>query len=357
MSKEERQVRSIFEEDIVQKIQKGHGEFLHLPAIDALSINRFVKGDTFIDIALGTSYSGNFYRRSLQYIRDAFEVDTTEQAVSMLIARGYPLPNELVSKKPNPQLHKGQLEVLKLYVEGETHENVAQKSNILPDSVSAAFTRMKDQVGAANNMQLVAVAVREGFLQPQQHVDGSFIFEINTNPSKLITERHKKILALRFAGQTDEQIGNQFEKKISASAVRQQAKTAREMADVATDMELLLHCLKTGQIESGELLSGVDLEVVRKLPRYLQELLEITLKDAGKHETNRQIAHATKGRLTHMSVRRYKKRIFQLLGVKRYLQALIMYKAAVERGIILPYEEAPTSPFPSSGVIYAHDNQ
>lgn len=355
MSKEGSVIRKPLERDIQGKIDTGEIATLHLPAQHAIAINRFAKGESLAD--LGPDNFGihaSTFIKSLQYLRDAFEVKSTEQALSMLVARGYPLGDDVMPESPNPTFSKEQLEVLKRYVEGKSYSDLTDVYHIKNSSVVKIFSRMKAQNGLVTNIQLAALATNEGFLQPQQQEDGTFTFETEERPHPKLNPRQKKILVDRFHNIPENYIADEL--GIYWTTVQQGVAKARKKFKVNTTSQLVLRCLELGELDIDELTEAFDLERAKAIRNTYQVLLEKSLEGGGKYESDRQIGKVVG--LTHNSVNIYKHRIIETLGVKTYLQAMILYKAAVEKGIIPPYETEKQNGYrklPDHGVIFPPD--
>lgn len=358
MSKEQ-QPRVDIERDITDKIWAGDIATLHLPARDVHVFYQLVKGEDNGDFDTNHRHISSM-SRSLQYLRDAFKVGTTDQAFGMLVARGFPLPDDLIPHC-NPvtiKFSQKQLDVVKLWVEGKLQKQIATDLLLSEGGVKSYFGRMRSKVDAKSNIQLVVAVIKEGFLQPHRQEDGTFIFETEEHPHPKLNPRQKKILVDRFHNIPENYIGDEL--GIYCTTVQQGVAKARKKFKVNTTPQLVLRCLELGELDIDELTEAFDLERAKTIRNTYQVLLEKSLEGGGKYESNRQIGKVVG--LTHDSVQTYKHRIIEALGVKTYLQAMIVYKAAVERGIIPPYEETERQNghnrvLPQSAVIFTPDQQ
>jgi len=184
------QGRGIIERDILDKIWAGDIATLHLPARDVYVFNQLAIGETYEHfVSSDIDMHPRSMIRSLQYLRDAFEVGTTDQAFGMLVARGFPLPDALMPVyEKDPKFTQMQLEELKQWVEGKSHTAIADEKGQWRSAVTMNFYRARVMINAVSNTQLVAVALKEGFLRSQRQEDGTYIFTVDENPRTSITE-------------------------------------------------------------------------------------------------------------------------------------------------------------------------
>jgi DNA-binding CsgD family transcriptional regulator len=164
--------RVALEKDIRSKIDSGDVSTLHIPSSDMQVFYRMALGESvgrFAQAKIGVSRES--VSRSLLYLRDAFYVSRVEQAFGMLIARGFPFPQELMphydQSYKTPLFTPKPLETVKEWVEGKPLNALGNRN----------FQVLRKNINAASNMQVVAVAIKEGFLLPIRHKNGVWTFE------------------------------------------------------------------------------------------------------------------------------------------------------------------------------------
>jgi len=69
-----------------------------------------------------------------------------------------------------------QLQILKLWVEGKSNTDIQRELVVGKEAININFYRMRKLVDAQSNIQVVAVAIREGALRPYQEEDGFWAF-------------------------------------------------------------------------------------------------------------------------------------------------------------------------------------
>lgn len=349
MPVEGRGYRQVIEQDITTKISSGEDiAHLHLPARDMTALFLLAKGGRVknLDERSPVGLNAESLTHSLRYLRDALGAKDTEQAFAMLVARGLPFPDALLPPYRHAAFTEENLMAIRMWVEGKPGEQIREQ--FTEKGFRSHFYRMRQRLQAASDIQVVAVAIKEGFLLPKRHDDGTFRFEIDTNAQRMLTEDQKMFLKMRFSG-------------IAKTALKTQKHFSdKEMTKIMHTLQVdtfpqaVFSALQSGQLDLDELVEKFDVTAAVYVLNHekMRILLEKTIETGGSL-TDQQLAHAIKA--TPKAVRSMKDRMRKGMEVHSFLQAAVVYLSAVQRGIIPGYDyrkRRDRKLLPSSGTIF-----